>query len=296
VAGDIERVPARFRPDIVRRIGHGGEAVVYELTGGRVLRVFHGKPHGADGIAAFYRAMSAGSPSFLLPEVLEQGEDNGVAYVVQRLIPGRPLHELMTILTGNERKRALTSYTYAAFEIASLPYARDSYGEFLRDDDSIQAETWTEYLLARMRRSLDASPWLRTDVPTLDHTVHALAKRINAMQPAPKSLVHGDYFPGNVLMDSAFEVSGVIDFGPLTVIGDPALDLASAAIFLEVVRPGYLPEDSELVTRLLVDRAGPAIQDTIITYRAWYAIRFAPYRDDDPNLYAWCTSSLRLSP
>jgi hypothetical protein len=43
----------------------------------------------------------------------------------------------------------------------------------------------------------------------------------------------------------------------------------------------------------LVDRLGPSIVDITATYRAWYAIRFSPYRDDDPNLYAWCVASLR---
>ena len=288
------RVPERFRGDVLRRIGHGGEATVYELTGERALRVFHGAPHGAGEIAAFYRQISAGATTFALPEIIEQGEDGGVHYSVDRLIRGRPLHELMTSLAGDERERALASYTDAAFEIASLPAVRDEYGEFLRDDDSITAETWSAFLLARMQRSLDVSAaWLSEDVPGLDAVVEGLTARIEAMPPATRALVHGDYFPGNVLIGDDLTVSGVIDFGPLTVIGDPHLDLASALMFLEVARPGYSEADTAFVRDRLVDRLGPSIVDITATYRAWYAIRFSPYRDDDPNLYAWCVASLR---
>jgi aminoglycoside phosphotransferase (APT) family kinase protein len=287
-----ERIPERFRADVVRRVGHGGEATVFELVGGRVLRVYHGTPHGAGEIAAFYRAIAPGKTSFALPEILEQGEEDGVCYSVDRLIPGRPLHELMSQLGGDERARALASYTDAAFEIASLPLVRDEYGELMRDDDSIRAATWHEYLLARMRRSLEASPWLRDDVPALDAIVGALAARIGALTPRARALVHGDYFPGNVLMSDGLTVAGVIDFGPLTVIGDPWLDLVSALIFLEVTRPGYTPADTEFVRERLVARVGAEILDAITTYRGWYAIRFSPYRDDDPNLYAWCVGSL----
>ena len=287
-----DRIPGRFRADVVRRIGHGGEATVYELTGGRVLRVFHGAPHGANEIAAFYRAISHDNTTFALPEILEQGEDDGVFYSLDRLIPGRPLHELMLHLAGDERERALASYTDAAFEIASLPMVRDEYGEFLRDGDSIRAANWNEYLLARMRRSLGASPWLRADVPAVDAIVAALTKRIERLTPAAKALAHGDYFPGNVLIAGDLTVSGVIDFGPLTVIGDPWLDLASAVIFLEVARPGYKPADTEFVRERLVARVGAGILEAITIYRGWYAIRFSPYRDDDPNLYAWCVASL----
>ena len=287
-----DRIPERFRTDVVRRIGHGGEATVYELTAGRALRVYHGEPHGAGEIAAFYRAIAQGKTSFALPQILEQGEDDGMRYSLDRLIPGRPLHDLMPLLAGDERARALASYTDAAFEIASLPLLRDEFGEFLRDDDSIRAPTWSEYLLARMHRSLQASPWLQVDVPALDGVVGELETRIRALSPARKALVHGDYFPGNVLMSDDLTVSGVIDFGPLTVIGDPWLDLASAVIFLEVVRPGYTPADTEVVCERLVARAGAEIEDAITLYRGWYAIRFSPYRDDDPDLYAWCVESL----
>jgi aminoglycoside phosphotransferase (APT) family kinase protein len=287
-----QRIPERFRVDVVRRIGHGGEATVYELTGGRALRVYHGRPHDANEIAAFYGAIAAAKTTFALPQILEQGEDAGVFYSVDRLIPGRPLHELMPKLTGEERAQALASYTDAAFEIASLPLVRDEYGEFLRDADSIRAATWHEYLLARMNRSLHESPWLQDDVPALGAIAAELTERIAGMTPVPKTLVHGDYFPGNVLISDDLTVSGVIDFGPLTVIGDPWLDLASAVIFLEVARPGYTPADTKFVTDRLVARVGAGILDAITTYRGWYAIRFAPYRDDDPNLYKWCTESL----
>ena len=99
-----DRIPGRFRTDVIRQIGHGGEATVYELTGGRVLRVYHGAPHGANEIAAFYRAIARGNTTFALPEILEQGEDDGVFYSLDRLIPGRPLHELMPHLAGDERE------------------------------------------------------------------------------------------------------------------------------------------------------------------------------------------------
>jgi aminoglycoside phosphotransferase (APT) family kinase protein len=287
-----DRIPQRFRTDVVRRIGHGGEATVYELTGDRALRVYHANPHGAREITAFYAAIAETKTSFALPQILEQGEDDGVFYSIARLISGRPLHELMRDLAGDDRARALASYTDAAFEIASLPCVRDEYGEFLRDDDSIQAPTWNDYLLARIRRCLEQSPWLREDVPALGALVEQLTKRIQALTPARKALVHGDYFPGNVLMTDDLRVSGVIDFGPLTVIGDPWLDLVSALIFLEVARPGYTPADTDFVRERLIARVGLHIDAAITTYRAWYAIRFSPYRDDDPNLYAWCVESL----
>ena len=53
----------------------------------------------------------------------------------------------------------------------------------------------------------------------------------------PKALVHGDYFPGNLLMSERLEVSAVIDFSVFTLVGDPLLDAACAVVFLEMNEP-----------------------------------------------------------
>jgi aminoglycoside phosphotransferase (APT) family kinase protein len=278
----------------VRRIGHGGEATAYELTGGRVLRVFHDHPHEIEALAAFYRKIEGHGASFRTPEVLEYGEDSGVHYSVDRLIPGRALHELLPSLRGVERERALDAYADAVWEIAALPYSGTVFGEIMRED-AIQAETWAAYLLRRMERCLDVSRgYLREDVAGLDEAVGWLERSISAMPAVTPGLVHGDYFPGNVLVSDDLAVSGVIDFGPLTVIGDRMMDAASALIFLEVSRPGYTQADSARVRRRLARACDAPLDELADIYRGWYAIRFSPYRDDDANLYAWCAGSLRM--
>ena len=68
--------------------------------------------------------------------------------------------------------------------------------------------------------------------------------------------MHGDYFPGNVLLDDSLAVSGLVDFSIWTVIGDPAIDLAGAAIFLEMIEEASA-EDIAGVRALLLARHGP---------------------------------------
>jgi len=101
----------------------------------------------------------------------------------------------------------------------------------------------------------------------------------------------GSRRPRSVFLSDDLRVAGVIDFGALTVIGDPGLDLASALAFLEEA-PGYQPVDSDFVLERLVSRVGSDFVPRYGLYRAWYAIRFAPYRDD-PDLYERCLGALR---
>ena len=49
-----------------------------------------------------------------------------------------------------------------------------------------------------------------------------------------KSLVHGDAYPGNVLVDEDGEVATILDFGRYSLVGDPRLDVAIAIELTEM--------------------------------------------------------------
>jgi aminoglycoside phosphotransferase (APT) family kinase protein len=51
--------------------------------------------------------------------------------------------------------------------------------------------------------------------------------------------VHGDYFPGDVIVDESAAVDGVVDFASLTVAGDPAMDIVGALVFLDITPALY---------------------------------------------------------
>lgn len=275
------------------RIGHGGDAMVYALSGDRVLRVLHSPTSPIARIASFYDELSGQDPGFALPRVLEHGEIDGTSYSIDRLIPGRPLIDILPELAGDRRRAALDSYLDAADAIGRLRIERPLYGEILADPP-LQRSTWTEFLLDRADAALaKSSGRIAADVAEFDDVVAAVRQRI-AVLPADgeRRLVHGDYFPGNVMIGDDLAVSGVLDFGTLTVMGDTAMDVVSAIIFIEVVPAGNADDAAYLTTRA-VRRRRSGFVDLLRAYRAYYALRLAPYAEaDDPRLYAWCVRSL----
>jgi aminoglycoside phosphotransferase (APT) family kinase protein len=289
--GRRDAILARFGIDRSRRIGHGGEATVYALDDARVLRLYHASPHGIAQLAAFYDELAGQDPGFALPRIIEHGEIDGVPYTVDRRISGRSLMDALPALRGGERRRALDGYFEVACRVRELRTGRVPYGEILRED-AVRAVSWPAYLHARMGRCLaDSAGWLPADVSALDRAVERLRIGIDALAETAPLLVHGDVFPGNVMVGDDLRVTGLVDFGRLTCVGDPMMDVASSIVFLEVAR-GFHEDDVPYLTQLARERFGKSIFATIALYRAWYAVRFSPHRDDDTNLYAWCVRSL----
>src|SRR4029079_841469 len=112
---------ARFPGEVGARIGHGGEADVYEMHGDRVLRWYHSPPaRPLATLSTFYDEIQSPALPFALPRIIEHGTIEGRAYSIDARIPGRPLMEALLALRGADRRRALDSYLAAAHQIASV--------------------------------------------------------------------------------------------------------------------------------------------------------------------------------
>jgi putative membrane protein len=276
-------------------LGRGGESEVYALDESRVLRVY--KPDAsADYIARrahFYAALREQAPPFDLPDVLESGVTEGRPYTVERRMRGRDFAAVLPSLRGPERERALASYLRTAGRIGTLRFPQHPFGELLTPGPALQRDTWPAFLWDRLQQTFARTrAHLLRDVPQIDAVAAHVRAELDALDGfAEKSLVHGDYFPGNCYIDETLDVYGVGDFGYTTIVGDGRMDLAGAVAYLEVV-DGYRPEDTPFCMRLLGEWHGEGIERWIALYRLYYAFYFSECIEVDPRTYAWCVRNL----
>lgn len=276
-------------------LGQGSESSVYAMDAGHVLRIYR------DTIPwdyverrnAFYTELAQHKLPFAVPEIHSVGAWVGHIYTVETRMHGQEFATVLPTLEGEARATALTTYLDAAASLGEAHFPDKPFGELIADPP-LQAASWRDYLTARMAQTLTQSRAdLHNDVPELDRVLALIEARLPVVgEVQTKSLVHGDYFPGNVFLDDNLTISGVGDFSYATVVGDARLDLAGA-VWLMGAAQDYRRADSDFLRDLIKSRWGDETLAVVDFYQLYYSIYFSGCKADDAATYWWCVDNLR---
>ena len=263
--------------DVTHEVGRGMEGVVAALDGERVVKVWDRRPRAeVERLRTFYDAVHDGLAdagiALAVPRILEVGEVDGLVTTVHPMLPGRadpdagPL-PVLEVLAG-------LSQVVVRPEMAVLPVPD---GERPFDP----AVPFGHSLAALVRRR---SVVLGGLLP--DGVSDRMAEALRAVPPVPPRLVHGDLGPVHVLLRDDRPV-GLLDFGYVSTVGDPAFDAAVAACLQDMFGPGAAAATAAL-DDLVVRRFGhdPAV---LVLYRAAYGLVTASCLVGHPGQHLdWC--------
>lgn len=285
------------------RIGHpaarplaaGVEGAVYDLGDGTVAKVWgRRRPAELRPWQEFYADLAAGDLPFGTPEILRVDDVGGVAVTVERLLPGTPLQvdpeavELPRAVTRTmvDVLRALATVPATA-AMRRLPVLDES-GPFRTAGDDFPAAL-TALLHRRTARS---GPLLRRHVPDFDRRHTALLAGLAALARRPDTVLHGDLFGDNVLVDSGGRPAAVLDFGFLSGAGDPRFDAAVTAATMNMYGPHAAAITETLTDTVAADLGhDPAV---LRLYRAAYAVATSDAfaADGSDGHFAWSVRQL----
>lgn len=278
-------------------LGSGATSHVYDIGRGRVARIFdHTNLAHLHTSADFYIDLHRHAFPFALPDIEQVALLDDCSYIVEKRLPGRDMSLVFPTLAKQQRQAALRSFLAVLPHLHQVTLPEQPFGELLGWHGNITAVSWPQFLQNRTERNLQESlPSLREDLPHIDTLVADFLHRVETVPPAPKRLVHGDYFFGNVMCDEQGEITAVFDFSPLTLNGDPVMDLSGALDFLNVY--DFVTEaDQQFMRQLIVAEYGEEVLAHIALYTTYYSLYFANGKEWQPEVYRWCLHHLQRYP
>ena len=136
-------------------------------------------------------------------------------------------------------------------------------------------------------------PTIRNHLPDFDRRCTALLKRLDTLDYLPNSVIHGDLFGENILVDQQCNPTAVLDCGFLTTAGDARFDAGITASIMNMYGPHALSITRDLTGRIAQELGYSP--DVLLTYQAAYAMATsnAFTSDGSDGHFAWCMAQLR---
>jgi aminoglycoside phosphotransferase len=293
------RILQQYHLSPADRISAGMEAEVFAYGPQRVLKLYAGTARLDDLLTLqdFYARLDRSRVPFGLPRIHALTQEGEYLVTVEERLPGMPMAALLPGLSSAEMERMLGRYLDALLALSAVPAPEALARIKLFDPQGISGFAqggWHGFLARALERKVqELDVYLRRDVSLLDQKVDRLRAFLAQPYTGEYRLIHGDFFPGNLLVDAQGQVCGLLDFGLLTMYGDPLFDLATGWLFFDM----YDELHANLRARLLgliLERLGEGVRGRLFRYGLFYSIlganTYSPQCAD--GHYRWCVDNL----
>jgi hypothetical protein len=280
-------------------LSSGMEAEVYAYGSDAVLKLYAGTASLADlrTLQAFYTALDRQHVPYALPRIDTVAEEAGLIITIERRLAGTRLSALLPGLTSSQLDTMMQRYLTAALAVSTveIPPIWERYKLF--DPDRLSERSngdWHQFLARYLRHKLaEVSPYLSRDVPQLASKVEHLQAILDQPYRGEERLIHGDFFPGNLLVNYEYAITALLDFGLLTMVGDPLFDLATGWVFFDMYDE-LKAQIRERCLAMLLEQLGEQVRGRLYRYVLIYSIlsanTYSPQCSD--GHYHWCVANL----
>jgi len=294
-----ERILLQYGVSPDARLSSGMEAEVYAYGPDTVLKLYPGTTSRADllTLQAFYASLDRRLVPYALPRIYKVAQEDHLLVTVEQRLSGTQMSAILPTLTVDQLDVVMQRYLTAALVLSQIqaPPTLDRYKLFDPDGISRRADgDWHQYLLRYIPHKLAAAArYLDRDVPQFAANLKRLYTILDQPYRGDYRLIHGDFFPGNLLVDSDHHVTGLLDFGLFTMYGDPLFDIATGWVFFDMYDELKVEARDRYLANLL-DRLGETVRGKLYRYVLVYSILSANTYSPDcsDGHYRWCVANL----
>jgi Ser/Thr protein kinase RdoA (MazF antagonist) len=294
-----ERILRKYGVSPEARLSGGMEAEVYACGPDAVLKLYPGTASLDEMriLQAFYASLERERVPFALPRIHTVAQEEGWLVTVEQRLAGTRMSALLPALSAGELEAMMGRYLDAALAVSNLspPPGFDRYKLLDAEGVSRRAEgDWHRFLARYLALKLgEVGRCLEHDVPQFADRVRALQAVLDRPYRGDRRLVHGDFFPGNLLVDGDGCVTALLDFGLMTMYGDYLFDVATGWVFFDMYDELEVGARARYLA-LLLDRLGEGVRGVLYRYVLVYSIlsanTYSPACAD--GHYRWCVANL----
>lgn len=298
-APDHHHILQRYGLTPDARLNHGMEATVYAYGSDAVLKLYGGsstRMHTLQTLQAFYDTLDRGRVPYALPRIIRVVQEDMLIVTIEPRLPGTPLDARLAGLTA-QIEPIMHRYLDAVLALGELPAPPDLERYQLFDPHSLSACTqgdWHAFLKRSLAHALtQTATYLQRDLAHFAARMQQLDAILSCPYEGTYRLIHGDLFPGNLLVNETNDITALLDFGLFSMYGDPMFDIATSWVLFDMydtlgiaARPRFLA--------LLLERLGQHRRGRLYRYVLIYSILSAnTYAADcSDGHYQWCVANL----
>ncbi|MGG4168930.1 aminoglycoside phosphotransferase family protein [Rossellomorea vietnamensis] len=289
----------RFRISDADFLGSGMEATVYALDDRKVLKIYNDLSDVTkqERLRDFYAGLKADHLSYELPYIHDILVENGTLVTIEKRMQGNDMQGKLAGMTHDEQTIMMETYLQANLALRSVQGSSTMEGYQLFHDHRMSLgirDNWYDLLKETIEQKQPAlRPYFERDVRGYEKKLTLVKERLASGYAGDYSFIHGDFYPGNILINEKHDVTGLIDFGMLTMYGDYLFDVAIGWVCLDM----YNQLNANLAERyleIIVSTLGEEVRKDLYFYVLIYSLMtanlYSPTCED--GHYRWCVENL----
>lgn len=281
------------------RLGGGMEAEAYALDSHRVLKLYPGTTSLSHlkTLKTFYESLERQHLPYELPYIYDVIQEGDTIVTVERRLNGERLEDRLPGLDARQLEQVMERYLTAVCALSAIKASPSTERYLLFDAEGIGQRAdgdWHHFLDRYLALKLaQLTPYLSRDVAQFASKIGQLRAILAQPYDGELSLLHGDFYPGNLFVNDALEINALFDFGLMTMYGDALYDVATSWVFFDM----YDSLKADLRGRYLeviLARLGEQVRGKLYRYVLLYSILGANAYSLEcaDGHYLWCVANL----
>jgi len=275
------------------------ESEVYAYDDNKVVKLYNDMSDSNKQriLKGFYSKIDSSSLSYELPFIYDTFEENGILVTIEKRIEGNNLQSMLSRMNYIEQNNMMETYLNANIELKSVKIKPNLEGYILFNDQQISSlniNSWFDLLKEEIfRKQKELESYFKRDVVNYDAKVKQLVEILSLGYEGEYSLIHGDFYPGNLMINESGKVTGLIDFGLMTMYGDNLFDIAIGWVCFDM----YNELNANIYERylnIIISTLGEDVRKRLYFYVLIYSYISANFYS--PNCedghYQWCVKNL----